>query len=587
MIAIGWRELATVDAKLVKEFINTENFEGHCFPEELLLSQCNQKLLVDLRQTYELARENFSFQPVSYLDQRSFQHYGVFAKTRIAAGTSPPGITGRLAVLPPSYLSNKTDFSIIEVPESMLMLGPIAFVNASCKPNCFYRRDGKDTMKLIALHDILASEQLTVLYSKQFFGNNNLDCLCEHTDEHGEGVVILESRTRTQARRCEEKGFRLASDISKTSKSKRDDSVKQKAVAEFVEAEKNSELRVSAVVHSSEKLNRLRRHEPRAEKTKKNHHRLGLIAPKRTFSSSSTSSMGELSGSEASTSDEEPILSASCFVTSDIAENDQSCVLSGGDEQPQFSDFSISNDPHWCSTPISFDEEGSFESNFWDSPDSASLTLSSDGENLVCQGSMMNTTEFLEQFQAIADRNGLAVSCREDLLKLINKGMPAPNNVLRKSVVKPNIRTYRCMENKFVLLDLNEQLHQILLPNYELLRAFGSDVVDCIFDMNIDGVPLFKSSNLAIWPVWIMIVDLPDVARTAFRNLCLMGIWHGTEKPDWDFVVQKLELELSINREVGVEVRDVRVFVKPCFLIADMPARCSALNCKAGHGYFG
>ena len=66
-----------------------------------------------------------------------------------------------------------------------MMLGPISFINASCKPNVAYVNVRK-LMVCVPLRDIKAGEELTVFYGKHYFGMNNKECLCPYVDKHGD-----------------------------------------------------------------------------------------------------------------------------------------------------------------------------------------------------------------------------------------------------------------------------------------------------------------------------------------------------------------------------------------------------------------
>ncbi len=49
--------------------------------------------------------------------------------------------------------------------------------------------------------------------------------------------------------------------------------------------------------------------------------------------------------------------------------------------------------------------------------------------------------------------------------------------------------------------------------------------------LNTDGVALFKSSNISLWPIWVTINELPPHVRFNKSNLILAGLWYGDVKP--------------------------------------------------------
>lgn len=48
---------------------------------------------------------------------------------------------------------------------------------------------------------------------------------------------------------------------------------------------------------------------------------------------------------------------------------------------------------------------------------------------------------------------------------------------------------------------------------------------------NTDGIPLYKSSRVNIWPVFLAINELPPEERFAKKNMILWGLWQGKGKP--------------------------------------------------------
>ncbi|XP_077862770.1 uncharacterized protein LOC144344828 [Saccoglossus kowalevskii] len=51
------------------------------------------------------------------------------------------------------------------------------------------------------------------------------------------------------------------------------------------------------------------------------------------------------------------------------------------------------------------------------------------------------------------------------------------------------------------------------------------------FMWNTDGVPVFKSSKYAIWPMYLAINELPPKVRRLKENVIFSGLWFGEHKP--------------------------------------------------------
>ena len=49
--------------------------------------------------------------------------------------------------------------------------------------------------------------------------------------------------------------------------------------------------------------------------------------------------------------------------------------------------------------------------------------------------------------------------------------------------------------------------------------------------LSTDGVPLFRSSSVSLWPVYLATLNLPPEARMNSKNIILGGLWIGTTKP--------------------------------------------------------
>jgi len=58
----------------------------------------------------------------------------------------------------------------------------------------------------------------------------------------------------------------------------------------------------------------------------------------------------------------------------------------------------------------------------------------------------------------------------------------------------------------------------------------GSDVVLTAL-LNTDGVNLYSSSKIELWPIFLAINELNPKARFSRENFLLIGIWQGKGKP--------------------------------------------------------
>ena len=129
-------------------------------------------------------------------------------------------LMGFLAEIPQSCdLPVDANVSIFQRKREELMLGPLSFVNHSCYPNVTYSINQDESMSLRPLRAIKIGEELTVNYGPEYFGDQNKDCLCPHVEFHGNRIVVFNSRTRSEARKTDEKGRIVKSEFKKVRKS--------------------------------------------------------------------------------------------------------------------------------------------------------------------------------------------------------------------------------------------------------------------------------------------------------------------------------------------------------------------------------
>ncbi|KAJ9652848.1 histone lysine methyltransferase Set9 [Neophaeococcomyces mojaviensis] len=109
----------------------------------------------------------------------------VTARARIKQNQTIPYLVGTLVPLTADE-SNQLDttnrnFSIVCLGRKMnqsIFLGPARFANHDCNANARLVPKGDDSMEVIALRNIDVGDEITVSYGDDYFGPNNMDCLC-------------------------------------------------------------------------------------------------------------------------------------------------------------------------------------------------------------------------------------------------------------------------------------------------------------------------------------------------------------------------------------------------------------------------
>lgn len=115
-----------------------------------------------------------------------------------------------------------------------------------------------------------------------------------------------------------------------------------------------------------------------------------------------------------------------------------------------------------------------------------------------------------------------------------------------------------------------------------------SEPYNISFTFNTDGVPIFKSSKTSVWPIFLMINELPYKMRKSRKYMILAGLWCSSVKPSMNIFLDPMCKTLS-KLEKGIEVTTyskITMLVKG-FLIAlscDLPARSAVLNINQHNG---
>ena len=183
---MSWRHLALIDGEIVEELINQPGKTGHKIDVGIVEDGLSLQKTC-LRSEYETCLKSCTFETASYLPKDVFSSLGVFAKRDLPKGVFIEGLTGCLSSIEAEdIVPGLNDFSLIEsnvLKKQWLMLGPISFVNHSCKPNARYKRDGF-VMRCFTECEIFEGSEILVLYDRNYFGTFNEFCCCPHKTLH-------------------------------------------------------------------------------------------------------------------------------------------------------------------------------------------------------------------------------------------------------------------------------------------------------------------------------------------------------------------------------------------------------------------
>ncbi|XP_070549520.1 uncharacterized protein [Ptychodera flava] len=113
------------------------------------------------------------------------------------------------------------------------------------------------------------------------------------------------------------------------------------------------------------------------------------------------------------------------------------------------------------------------------------------------------------------------------------------------------------------------------------------------FQMNFDGVALFRSSKFSIWPVYYSVNELPPKDRYQRRNRIFAGLWFGFRKPETKTFLKPFAESFKEMFEKGMPLqvpeKNTNITVRVILLSAvfDAPARCMFMECVQFNGMYG
>ena len=212
-----------------------------------------------------------------------------------------------------------------------------------------------------------------------------------------------------------------------------------------------------------------------------------------------------------------------------------------------------------------------------------------------------------------------------DVCKNCNKLFPKDEGVIRcancntlrfqGSIEKQNLKR-RISGTFFVTLSLRTQLKDILERNgvfSEIVtnrQSKASDITSGSFiqekrkgegflksihnlslAFNTDGVPLYNSSSVSIWPVYLVINELPAATRFSQKNMLIWGLWQSTGKPKFQTFLQRFIEDLRELKDEGVAIsldgQDVTIKAELTVGTMDLQAKAYVMEMTQHNGQFG
>ena len=109
--------------------------------------------------------------------------------------------------------------------------------------------------------------------------------------------------------------------------------------------------------------------------------------------------------------------------------------------------------------------------------------------------------------------------------------------------------------------------------------------------LSTDGVPLYKSSPVSLWPVYLVILNLPAHIRMKAENIIVCGLWVGPTKPIMNLLLEPIAKCLRQLSTLGLTMKtslgSVTIRAKLVMGIFDLPAKAPVLCMKQFNGEYG
>ncbi|KAK3918031.1 TBC1 domain family member 23 [Frankliniella fusca] len=122
----------------------------------------------------------------------------------------------------------------------------------------------------------------------------------------------------------------------------------------------------------------------------------------------------------------------------------------------------------------------------------------------------------------------------------------------------------------------------------EAEKQFSVGDTNLTLTWNTDGLQIFNSSLMSLWPFYFVINELSPKKRYLTENMLIGGIWCGVTKPHPNLSLKHICNDLKVLQNgINIDENSVtKVFVKLLCGTCDAPARAYFLNTKTHSGFY-
>lgn len=208
----------------------------------------------------------------------------------------------------------------------------------------------------------------------------------------------------------------------------------------------------------------------------------------------------------------------------------------------------------------------------------APLSLNTNISNT--EKSSMDINHFLRSW---AIKHNVTATAVTDLLTGLKNNVNCLNNKLptdARTLLKTNMSLLKKVvePGNYIHFGLEHNL-KMLVNNYSF-----NDINELNLLVNVDGLPLFKSSSGQVIPILVTIINIPHLKKTVLP----VGLYYGLEKPnDMNMFLDSFITEIVELSEHGITNNQGILFsIKIVGFVCDAPAKKDLLGIKGHGGYF-
>ena len=212
----------------------------------------------------------------------------------------------------------------------------------------------------------------------------------------------------------------------------------------------------------------------------------------------------------------------------------------------------------------------------WDMIDSHTIESSDTGSEIDIDSNV----ELQDNLSKWVSKFNIPQNAADDLLKTLRRsghvGLPKTTRTLMQTIRKVETEIVSGME--YVYLGLKHELTNVL-SKYPITAIEKLSVIE--LSLNIDGIPIFKSSRSSCWPVLCAIRNLKPVI------VFPVVLTYGDSKPASLGFLSEIIEELNDILQNGIFVKENMYTVTVKSIICDAPAKAMVKAVKLYNGYYG